>query len=234
MAIKLKAGYTFFYKNKLWKITESYKIKWEDGTRSEEFKVKSKSGAINYLEIETDKENKTTFSFWAKHTDKNFLRKSQKLVVDFVALGTAKFPKNLKYRGVDYIFDERNDGICNYGYETEKVNSLDYINENDTKFLAIELWDDEIEVSTGIPIKENSISKIEKGSSTISSSAIVNFIGKYIIAVIVACFLFFSFLLKQCSHNNSWNSNSNYNKNDSTKVYRNNSYYRNRSGGFGK
>ena len=234
MAIKLKTGFTFYYKNRLWKVTEVYKIKWDDGTKSEEFKIKSKSGNINYLEIETDKIGKTTYSFWTKHNDKNFLRKSQKLVKDFVSLGTAKFPTNLKYRGVDYIFDERNDGICDYGYETEKVNSLDYTNQTNTKFLAIELWDDEIEVSTGIPIKQNAISRIEKGNTSLLDTPILKFFGKYIAIILVFGFIGLSTLLNKCSNRNSWNSDSNYNKNDSTKVYRNNNYYRGRSGGFGK
>jgi len=234
MAVKLKSGYTFYYKNKLWKVTEVYKIKWNDGTKSEEYKVKTKSGRFHYLEIETNKQGKKTFSFWTKHSDKNFLRNSQQLVKDFVPLGTAKFPKNLNYKGTDYIFDERNDGVCNYGYESEKVNSLDYTNENDTKFLAIELWDNEIEVSTGVLIKQPDISKVEKGISSTSNSGIINFISKNAVAVIIFSFFCFSFLLRQCSAKKSWNTNSNYNSSDSTKVYRNNNYYRGRSGGFGK
>jgi hypothetical protein len=235
MPIKLKAGFTFFYKNKLYKVTEVYKIKWDDGTKSEEFKVKSKAGTINYLEIETTNDGKTIFSFWTKHSDKKFLEKSQKLVKDFVSLGSAKFPENLKYRGVDYIFNERNNGTCNYGYETERVNSLEYSNNENTKFLAIELWDDEIEVSTGIPIKEKDISKIEKGSMPVLATSIWNFFSKYFVALLIFGFLTISFMLEKCSKNNSWNNDSNYNSSDSTKVKRNNSYYRGRSsGGFGK
>ncbi|MBU3012958.1 DUF4178 domain-containing protein [Polaribacter vadi] len=234
MAIKLKTGYTFFYKNRLWRVTEVYKIKWEDGTKSEEFKVKPKSGNINYLEIETSKDGKKSYSFWSKHNDKSFLRKSQKLVKDFVALGSAKFPTNLTYRGVHYTFDEKTDGICDYGYEKEKVNALDYIDKTKTKFLAIELWDDEIEVSTGILIQENAISKIEKGNPPLLDSPILKFIGKYIAIILIFGFIGLSSLLNRCSNNNSWNSDSNYNKNDSTKVYRNNNYYRSRSSGFGK
>lgn len=232
----LKIGFTFFFENTTWKVTEMYKIKWNDGTKSKEFKVKSLSGTIRYLEIEYGKKNKKTYSFWTKQSDKSFLYEGQKLVKDYVSIGSAKFPKSIAYNDVYYEFDERTDGTCTYDYgEKEKVNSLDYTNKDDTKFLAIEFWDDEIEVSTGVPIKQTDISRIEKAQLSLTNNPVINFIGKYARFVVVGIFLLFMILANTCSKRGGWNDDSNT-YNDSTKVKRyNNGYYRSRnSSGFGK
>ncbi len=232
----LKKGYTFFFRNSTWKVTESYKIKWDDGTKSKEFKVKSDRGLIRYLEIEYAKKSKKTYSFWTKQSDKSFLYESQELVKDYVSIGNAKFPKNITYKGDNYVFDERNDGVCTYDYsETEKVNSLDYTNEDDTKFLAIEFWDDEIEVSTGESIRSSDIKRIEKAGLSLLNNPVIDFIGKYIRFIIFGFFFLFMAIANTCSKKDSWNDDSKY-SNDSTKVKRyNNGYYRSRnSSGFGK
>lgn len=235
MSINLKLGYRFYYNNKHWKIIEVYNITWEDGTKSKEYKIKSDSGLISFLEITTDKETRFTFSFWTKRNKPNFLETSQKLTEDFIFLGKAKFPKKTTFYGAVYYFDEQVDGICNYGYEKEKVNSLNYSSKDKKKLLSIELWDDEIEVSTGIIIKRSDISKIETGHLSILNTSFLNLINKYVNEIIIILLLLFFFLLEKCSNKNSWENNSNYNSSDSTKIYRNNNYYRGRSfGGFGK
>ncbi|WP_194768739.1 DUF4178 domain-containing protein [Tamlana sp. I1] len=234
MPIKLKKGFSFFYKNELWKVTDIYKIKWNDGSVSNEYKIKNKKGLIRYLEIELSK-NKANYSFWEKITDKSVLSSSLNNVDDdYIAFEKAKFPKQIKYKGVNYSFKERNDGICQYAYEKETINSIDYSNQDGSKLLSIEIWDDEVEISTGIIIEESQISRIEKGSPNFDSSAIIDSLGKYIGAIIIVGFILISSLLSRCSNGNSWSDNSS-NYNDSTKVNRSNNFYRGRSsGGFGK
>ena len=233
MSITLKTGYTFSFENQTWKITESYFIKWNDGTESNEYKVKAENGITRFLEIEKDTSGNKSYSFWAKIYDKDFIYKSQNADADFIQIGNAKFPKKVNLQGINYEFDERNDGICKSTFESEEVNSLDYANENGSKLLSIELWDDEIEVSLGRPIKEIAIKNIEKKSPLLDGPIIFTWITKYIALIIVFCFFVINALLNSCNRKNSWNSdNSTYN--DSTKVHRSNNYYRNRSGGFGK
>ncbi len=234
MPIKLKKGYTFFYDNKSWKVTEVYKTRWNDGTKSEEFKIKTNLGIIRYLEIEIDGED-IDYSIWEKITNKRqFLSKFKKLEDDYVSVGNAKFPKVISYKGVDYKFVGQSNGVCSYDFETERVDSIDYANKNNTRFFSIEVWDDEVEISTGIPIQESDIKQIEKGKYNILNSSVINFIGNYIGLVLVIVFVLTTALLQKCSNNNSWNDDSRY-SNDSTKVHRSNNYYRGRSsGGFGK
>ncbi len=233
MAEELKRGYTFFYNNTTWKVTKTYIIKWDDGTKTNEYQVKSRQGIVQYLEIEIAKGKKDTYSFWSIEPKHSFLQKTQGLTKDFVSIGKVKFPKNISYQGVDYEFDERNDGKCKYDFETERVNCLEYTNADDTKFLALEFWDDEIEVSTGIPIKKSDISQIKPGVG-ILETPILDFIWKYIQYIIFGLFFLVMFLVTQCSNRNSWNNDS-QSLNDSTKVNRSNGYYRSRnSGGFGK
>lgn len=232
MKKQLKLGYLFRYNNQTWKITEVYKIKWNDGTKSTEFKIKSSKNIVRYLEIETAKNKSKVYSIWTKETNKDFLF-SDKPLKDYVTLGSARFPKEINYNGEMYFHDETCTGTCTYDYETEQVDSLDYTNKNDTKFFSIELWDDEIEVSTGIPIKESDISNIQEGNPELSNSFSFKFISKYISWILIGGFVFISFLMKNCSRSTTW-SNDNQYKNDSTKVHRSNNYYRGRSGGFGK
>lgn len=232
MKKELQLGYLFRYNNQTWKITEVYNIKWNDGTKSTEFKVKSNNNAVHYLEIETAKDKSKTYSFWTKETNKDFLF-SDKPLTNYVTLGSARFPKELNYNGVTYFYDETCTGTCNYGYETEQVDSLDYTNKNDTRLFSIELWDDEIEVSTGFPIKESDISNIQEGKPSLGSTSLEGFFSKYFSWILIGGFIVVSSLMKTCSSRNTWNNDNQY-QNDSTKVNRSNSYYRGRSGGFGK
>jgi len=234
MAIELKKGYTFFYQNTLWKVTEVYTIRWKDGSKSYEYKVKSDKGIIRYLEIETDLKNVSAYSFWEKIHNKNqFLSEFRNLEDNFVTIGKTKFPKEIEYKGVKYEFDERNDGMCFYDYEEEEVNSIDYTNHNDTKFFSIEVWDDEVEFSIGIPIKQHDISRIEKGKGGLFSSSILNVIGKNISYVVIGVFAVLSLVLNRCSTRTLSGDSDQYR--DSTKVHRSNNSYRSRNTtGFGK
>lgn len=233
MRINLKRGYLFRYNNQTWKVTEVYKVKWRDGTKSDEYKVKSERNVIHYLEIETDKKGSKTYSFWEKQSNKDFLF-SDKPLADYVTLGKAKFPKQINYNGVLYYYDETNTGSCVYNFETEQVDSIDYTNEDDTKLLSIELWDDEIEVSTGFPIKESDISNIQESKNSFIDSPVISFISKNIAIVLVFGFIVLSSLLNRCSSKNEWNGDSRY-TNDSTQVKKSNNYYRSRnSRGSGK
>lgn len=234
MPLKLKRGYTFHYNRTTWKVTDIYKIKWADGSKSVEYKVKGKNGNIRYLEIETSKDNKESFSFWEKITNKTqFLSKFKNLKEDFFLVGKTKFPKKIDYNGLSYRFDEQNKGVLQ-NLERESVNSVDYISRAGTELLSFEIWSDEVEVSYGRVIKESQISKIEKGSSSVISSSIVEKLGDYIGVIVVFGFLLVSLTLNKCSSGGSWSSDSKY-SNDSTKVHRSNNVFRARSSsGFGK
>lgn len=234
----LKKGTTFDYEGKIWKITEVYKIKWDDGTKSTEYQVKT-NRHVGFLEVHLDAEKNLNYSFWRKETNKNhFLSIIKNTTSDFVELGSAKFPKKINYKKVSYTFKAICDGTCSYGYESERVNSLDYTNENNTKLLSIELWDDEIEISTGIYITRADISNIQESksyTSGINSSSIIETLAKYSSGIFITLFFLITFLCNRCS--SSWNGNRD--PNDSTKVYRNSgssrgTYYRGRSSGFGK
>lgn len=231
---ELKRGYLFDYKNQTWKVTDIYKIRWDDGSNTTEYQVKNKKGEVRYLMLEFVRKQKTSYTFWEKIADINqFLKTISKTESDFVSIGKAKFPKKFQFENTMYTFDEKCDGTCYYDYESERVNSLDYTNDDDSKFLAIQLWDDEIEISTGISILQSQINNIQERTSFVSSDSLWNFISKYFVGIIFTLFMLMTFALNKCS-SNSWDGNRD--SNDSTKVYRNsNNYYRGRSSrGFGK
>lgn len=231
---ELKRGYLFDYKNNTWKVTDIYNIKWDDGSKTTEYQVKNKKGEVRYLMLEFIRKQKPSYTFWEKISNiDSFLKTISKTESDFVSIGTAKFPKKFYYKNVEYNFDERCNGTCTYNYETERVNSLDYTNNDDNKFFAIQLWDDEIEIATGVSILKTQISNIQVRTSFISSDSIWSFLEKHLVLYIFALFFLVTFALNKCSKT-SWDNNRD--PNDSTKVYRNgNSYYRGRSSrGFGK
>lgn len=234
--INLNKGDSFRFNNRIWKVTEIYKIKWKDGTRSNEYKLKSNSSSIRFLEEEIDKNKKISYSFWQKEQNKdNILSKTQDFSNGYVSIGKAKFSKTFSYNGVHYIFDERNDGTCRTGFESEIVNALEYTNEDDTRLLAFELWDDEIEVSTGYPITKARIQNIQRKKTRIERSGFSDYVERNFQMVAAAIIFVILVVMSKCSNKNSWNDNNGYN-NDSTKVHRNsNSYYRGRSSrGYGK
>lgn len=223
--MELKRGYQFRYNNNTWKVTEVYNISWDDGTKSTEYQIKSKH-RVAYLEVHLNKDKETLYSFWVKDVNKErFLLKISNPKSDYISLGKANFPRKIYHAGVEYNFHERTDGICYYGYDDERVNSLDYENADFTKKLAIELWDDEIEISTGIPILAEDISHIEKKRSYINTNAIVNTIENNISFFYLLAFVILFIVIVRCSEENNSNT-----------VYRNSgSFYRGRSSsGFGK
>ncbi len=227
---ELKKGYLFNYKTSTWKVTDIYKINWDDGSNTVEYKVKDRSGTVRYLMVEYVRKETPKYTFWEKLYDiESLLSQITQTETDFVTINNAKFPKQFYYDDIEYNFDERCDGTCYYDYESERVNSLDYTNSDDTQFFAIQLWDDEIEISTGILISKNDITNIQERKS----SSVANTIGKYFVGFIFGGFILVTLLLNKCS-NNSWNDRRD--PNDSTKVYRNtNNYYRGRSSrGYGK
>lgn len=237
--MELRKGHTFTYLGRSWKITESYKIEWNDNSISNEFKIKSDEGVIKYLEILTNGDNNTSLSFWSKEYDKDFIYKAQNTDNDYIAIGNARFPKKVNLKGINYNFITKHTGTCQYGfsnsYEKERVDSIDYKNENNSKLLSIELWDDEIEVSTGIPIKESELKNIEKGIPPITVDLINNWFNKNLMTILILGIILISFLLNRCNQSNSWNSNDSISQNDSTKVHRSNNPYRGRTSyGFGK
>lgn len=239
--IILKSGYRFRYRNQFWKVRETYIISWDDQTKTYEYKVKSEGGEIGYLEIEVDANGENPiYSFWKDETNKDFLFEKYP-EEDVIYIEKASFPKKINFEGELFEFDERNDGICDYGYETEKVNCLSYTNANDTKFLALEFWDDEIELSTGIPISEHDISAIEEGKLEFSGGPFLYWIGRNIVGIVIGFFLIVMFSIQRCTTSSTTNSQNNYSQNDSTKTKSNrvnrssSGYYRSRnSRGSGK
>ena len=232
---ELKKGYLFNYKTQIWKVTDIYKINWDDGSNTTEYKVKDKNGIVRYLMIEYVRKESPKYTFWEKlHNIDYFLSQITKTETDYVSINNAKFPKKFNYKNVEYDFDERCDGTCYYDYESERVNSLDYTNTDDTKFFSIQLWDDEIEICTGKLISKTEIKNIQERKTFVDTSSLGSFISRYFVGLIFGAFILMTLMLEKCSNNNSWNGNRDYN--DSTKVYRNtNNYYRGRSSrGFGK
>lgn len=231
--MEFKKGYLFSYKNQTWKVTDIYKINWDDGSNTTEYQLKGKNGFVRYLMIEYVRKQPPKYTFWEKLNDiQGFLSKINNTDSNYVAIGNAKFPKKFNYKDIAYNFDERCDGTCYYDYESERVNSLDYSNFNENRFFSIQLWDDEIEICTGKTISKSEITNI-KARTSLSQNNVFNFITRYFVGFLFAIFFLFTFLLNKCS-NGTWTGNGD--PNDSTKVHRSsNSYYRGRSsGGFGK
>ncbi len=236
MAILLKNGFTFNFRNKTWKVTETYTIKWDDGTKSSEFKVKSNTGDINFLEIEKEQNGKTHYSFWQKERgNKIAISTPKNESVEQISVARLKFPSKILFDGIQYNFQKRYDGRFSDGYETETVNSLDYVNNDESKLLSIEVWEDETEFSTGFWLNEKEITNVKEGKASVDSSFLVKNIKKYLFFFLFGGFFLLSLLLNKCSNSlSSANDDSSYNS-DSTQVHRSNNAYRSRnSRGYGK
>ncbi len=225
----LKRGTTFRFENKTWKVTEIYRIKWNDGTKSVEYKVKSNSFTSRYLEVSYGNGNATRYSFWRKEPNKEkVLAETQNLENSFISVKKAKFSKKIVHYNTTYNFKEKVSGIC----KNETVNAIEYSDISNTKFLAIEIWDDEVEVSSGFTIQKTDISYIIVFDKEKDQNRFFNTIAVLIGILFLGTIITF----KECSpKNKSWDRRNNY-SNDSSKVHRNsNSYYRGRSSrGYGK
>lgn len=237
--MKLKRGYTFNFRNSTWKVTEVYQINWEDGTKSDEYKVKSEQGILRYLEIFSDNSNQISYSFWVKEFDHDFLHRTKIKDDNFISIDKFKFPKKLNLKGVKYEYTADQAGNCHYGitnlFEKERVDSINYENQNGSRLLSIEIWDHETEISVGTPIDREDLKNIEKGKPPITTDLLVNWGNKYLTVIILVVYILVSMIMSKCNQKKSWDyQNSDY-QNDTTKVYRSNNYYRGRtSSGFGK
>lgn len=235
--IELKPGYTFSFENELWKVAEAYTINWRDNTSSFEYKVKSGTGAIRYLEIAANTDNTVSYSFWTKAVFKDFANACQESTAEHTQMGKFSFPKLLNLYGIEYNFIEIAEGVYQDNYETAKLFSWDYANTAADNFFSIEIWEDETEVSTGRVINEADITGIEVGKA-ITDFPLMQKIGKYIIYIVIFIFVGFGLLISQCSRTNTTQNGYGENaakENDSTRVNRSNNYYRRRnSTGFGK
>lgn len=239
--IEIKPGYTFHFENVIWKVTEAYTVDWQDNTKSFEYKVKSNTGAIAYLEISLDTNNTTAYSFWTRAVFKDFANACQQSTADHTTMGKFSFPKNINLYGVDYGFVEITEGLYRDSYETAKFYSWDYANSTADNLFSIEIWEDETEVSTGRIINEGDITQIEAGQSvgqSISSFPLVKQLGKYAFVIVLFIFAGTGILINQCSRSNTTQNGygeNNVQENDSTRVNRSNNIYRRRnSTGFGK
>lgn len=228
MIEKLKRGYTFCYDKTIWKVTQVYTIKWKDATSSIEYRIKSDKGQIAFLEIETDeKTNRKTYLFWEKEYDVD----CEKGTTDTIKVDELEFDKEINHKSIAYTFNKKIKGKFRYNHTTEKVISLDYENEDNTKFLSIEVWEDEYEFSTGIIIESTDITQIEEPSSyfaTIDSSSIISGLKQRIVPI-TFMMLFFLFFITRCSNSNEDGDNENSINRSSTNIIRSRNY-----GGYGK
>lgn len=232
MIFELNRGDTFHLRNRIWKVTEVYKTQWNDGTRSVEYKIKSVDSSIKYLEIDFDKNENTSFSLWVKQSNKDVISSNQEITNDFITVYGTHYPKKMIFKGTTFEFEGKYEGIWSYNYESEKVISLDYESLDKKRLLSIELWEDEMEISTGFLTKEAEITQIKKSETPLNDSAFLSFLSNNIASVIGGAFFLIVILLSTCteqSNNSRNNSNSAYDS-DTSKIERsNNNYYRGRS-----
>lgn len=231
MLVDLKPRDTFQFKSQTWKVAEAYIINWRDNTTSYEYQIKTHKNKTRYLEIELDKNNNATYSFWKKLATKSFpTPKRSASTVDSIRIGKLEVPKTLKYNGVVYTFDEQVKGKCRYEGEMEQITSFDFLDASETKFLSFELWEDELEISTGYRIFEDNISNVVKAPSSIKDSVLFS---KYFGYAALLVILFFGIILNNT--NDDYYYNSEETVADTSKVGRSNNSYRGRnSGGYGK
>lgn len=236
MPLQLKEGYSFFLRNEKWKITEVYHTKWEDNTSTKEYKLKSFPGDIRYLEIETTETGENNYSFWKKIKDKDqFHSTFTRVSPSNIKVGNAEFPKKVTFKSITYYYNQHSQGISESLNSTEKLHSVDYCNEEGTHFFSLEIWEDEIEVSTGELVQESDISKIEEGKLSFTESPRFKQRAPLMGLGVLIAFLALNTSINSCNHNNQYNSDGTQVK-DSTRVGRSSSsFFRNRnSGGFGK
>jgi len=232
MIFELNRGDKFKLRNRTWKVTEVYKTQWNDGTKSVEYKIKSAENSIKYLEIDFDENENTSFSLWVKQSNKDVISNNQEITNDFVTVYGTHYPKKMIFKGTTFKFEGKYEGVWSFNYESEKVIALDYESLNKKQLLSIELWEDEMEISTGFQIKESDITQIEKNESPINGSAFLSFVGNNIGGVLFGAFFLLMIFLGTCTqqNNNSRNNSNSAYSSDTTKVERsNNNYYRGRS-----
>jgi len=162
MAIRLKIRDTFTLENETWKVAEKDSIKWHDGTKSEEFKIKSSSRNTKYLEIFFDTSSSPKYFLWqAINQNLSVDPTSADDLISFVGLC---FPPVIHIVNTDFKFINKQEGVCKSGFDSEDVFALSYADDSGKRLLTIEAWEDGIEVHIGKELPEEKIKNVKTSS----------------------------------------------------------------------
>lgn len=151
----LEKGYLFDYDLETWTVKRMSEYDWGDNHFSREFLIESK-GKTFYLSI--DEEDTLEVILFEKIK----YRKLGSFVTNYQK-EHKRFPDQITYEGITYDFDEESAGYYRdvASEDWEELISFDFVNDNDTKFLNIEQWDEnDFEASVGIKLKPFEISNI--------------------------------------------------------------------------
>ena len=147
LSILTKKGEKMETKLKKWQIVYIERVKYtvvnmieykEDTWVWQEYEIKHEAGAIRWLCVEKDENNKTEYSIYDKYygdiNENEISFSSQNTQYELYEKGTATVKDY--FGNVDVDVGER----CEY---------IDYISEDKSKVLSIEKWEEEIEKSEG-------------------------------------------------------------------------------------
>ena len=234
----IQRGSTFRFNNEIWKVTEIYRYEWNDGSNSKEFKIKSKTGAVRYLETELNDNDELVCRVWTDIRYKNLSLKGRKkeAATERFSFNGKSYPKKIHHDGKEMFYFDQSSGYCSYGFTKESVDSLTYATQDKKHYLSLEVWEDEKELSYGTLIDKSSITNITEGKKGVSDYGIVRVIGRSISWIVIGFFIFIVAMMDSCDTSFGSNSGDPYYENDSTRVNKSNrNYYRNRnSRGYGK
>ena len=154
--LDLDEGFIFDYNLSSWEVQEVYEYDWGDNIFTKEYKVSDGEKTL-FLNVENDDELEISLS------EKVNVRKIGANIVDYIQ-ANEKPPKELSFESETYYFDEESPGYIRHMNEPEnwiELMSWDYYNNDETKTICIEQFDDnKFDASYGKIIKEFEISNI--------------------------------------------------------------------------
>ena len=156
---QLSVGAFFDYDFESWEVRKEYHYKWEDGSESKEFQVKSVS-QTKYLSVEEDDELLITLT---EKINPNALVEDLSKEVN----QHDRPPKKIQYKGIFYYLSDDSAGLFSEnGGEEEELISWTYYDDKEKHTLCIEQWDDDdFEASIGICLEEHEFTNLLPGRS---------------------------------------------------------------------
>ena len=151
----LELGFVFDYNLSTWKVEEAYTYDWGNNVFSREYKINNGKEQL-FLSVDTEDDLELTLSKRIR------LGQIQEDILNTIGK-KRETPSELHFENETYHFEEKAPGFWQEtgNKEWEELESFEYYNEDGSKVLTIEQWDDdEFEASIGSHIKPFEISNI--------------------------------------------------------------------------
>lgn len=203
-----KNGTVYTIRSKKWTIVESYRIDWEDRSTSYEYKLKSENNkAVKYLERYVEGASEK-YSLWTAQTfPKNLLKADD--FVENIEFNGINYPKKIVYKGTNFTFLEASNGVYSDSTDTENMYAVTYADSLKAKYLSIEFYEDETELSIGESINVSNIQYLKNEKPSFFNSSFFLTIKRNLSLIGFSFFILFIIIASTCDDDEKTERNSN-------------------------